>query len=160
MKNNWMQRNLYELRKRYSKTVTFYYNIRETVDIVRGKTSRTKEAVSKIAIVLPTNAHKKFSYDIAFLAANKNFTYGGLFSERMKEVIIDLKKLTGVNLSPTNGSYFVVDGQRYNIKKTEVYDDTEMMSIVGTADPLELPANIFTENVHQTLDINGVGETT
>lgn len=160
MKNPWKSRTLYELKKRYSKIVTICYDLRETVNVVQGRRTVDKKTLTLKAIVLPTSMHKKFAYDIAFLAANKNFTYGGFFTERALEIIFPIKELKGLELGSDNTSYLIVDNVRYNIKKTEKYEDDEMYSIVAISDSKELPSNVYTESVSDTLNLYGIGETT
>ena len=45
------------------------------------------------AILLPTKTDRSFVYDLAYIAANKNFTEGGIFDRVARTAIIETKRL-------------------------------------------------------------------
>ena len=60
----------------------------------------------------------KFEYDIGFLAANKNFTYGGFYQPGDRVAIID--GMDGLQIEMTD--YFFINGLRYDPQKIERLD--------------------------------------
>lgn len=45
------------------------------------------------AVLLPDDMHRKFAYDLSYIAANKNFTYGAFYDQKVKHFIIDYKDI-------------------------------------------------------------------
>jgi hypothetical protein len=60
---------------------------------------------------------RDFEYDLSFIAANKNFTYGGFFDPSVRDVIIDSKDIPS-GFEITGDMYVIFDDRRYEIKET------------------------------------------
>lgn len=54
---------------------------------VDGRVTDTK-SIAK-ALILPGRTAKTFNYDLTYIAANKNFTYGGTYDTTTRDIIID-----------------------------------------------------------------------
>ena len=85
---------LYRLKKNYATEVIIRRMIDDVTSLKTGKVHREYKTIKiRRGIVLPEQLKPTFVYDIAFLAANKNFTYGGLFGSSTRLVIIDGKDI-------------------------------------------------------------------
>ena len=70
---------------------------------------------------MPDDRSRKFAQDIAYLAANKNFTYGGTWDENSRTFIVPADQLP-VDHVPVIGDWVVMDSKRYDVKKVEELD--------------------------------------
>jgi hypothetical protein len=95
-----------------------------TTVITTGVTSTTITATKSIsrAILLPKRIRTDFIYDLSFVAANKNFTYGGYFGRTDRFVIVDAKDL-GTFVIDKESDVCVISNRRYTIKEVEEYDE-------------------------------------
>jgi hypothetical protein len=81
---------LYQLKKDYPSSIRLRNIVESNVDRKTGKVFKTYHTISVMrAILLPTHLKPSFVYDLSFIAANKNFTYGGFFGADTRVVIID-----------------------------------------------------------------------
>ena len=69
-------------------------------------------------ILLPTMMTPSFIYDLSFIAANKNFTYGGLFGSRTRLIIIDGKDVPS-SFTIKEDTQVLLDDQVFLTKKVE-----------------------------------------
>lgn len=67
-----------------------------------------------------SNTHK-FEYDLGYLAANKNFTYGGLYEPGDRVAIFSTKGLPEAFELKMN-DYIVLDGVKYNMQSFAALD--------------------------------------
>ena len=70
------------------------------------------------AILLPRRSLRDFVYDLSFIAANKNFTYGGLFDASRRMIIIDTKELPS-GVRPTQNMLVIFDTEQYDILEVQ-----------------------------------------
>lgn len=107
---------LYRLKRNFGTPVTFDEITSLTHNLRTGVKTVGKTVVSlRKAIVLPGDLSKKFSYDLTFIAGNNNFTYGALFDEKFRSIIVEKKDLPAAfNLELDY--YINIDGDRYAIK--------------------------------------------
>jgi hypothetical protein len=80
---------------------------RETVDYTDYPIKR--------GILLPIDWSRKFHYDLSYIAANKNFTYGGFSDEGLRTIIIarkDLPSTVDVNMD----DQLAFDNRKYTIR--------------------------------------------
>jgi hypothetical protein len=83
---------IYRLKRNYGVLVILRRLIKDRTDLETGRVSREYTQVKiKRGIVLPEKLIPTFAYDLAYIAANKNFTYGGLFGSSTRLVILDGK---------------------------------------------------------------------
>lgn len=79
------------------------------------------EYIIKKAIVLPVRRDTKFEYDLAFIASNRNFTYGGYYDRNRRNFIIDAKDLPRINkvlVEPVQSDIIIKDDQLYEIEES------------------------------------------
>ena len=108
---------VYRLKRQYGIVMYIgYRNTDDTYNLETGQVSRDL-LYHKIrrGIVLPQRQTKDFEYDLSFIAANKNFTYGGIFEPGVRNVIIDVKDLPSDFVVDTE-MYVVFENRRYEIK--------------------------------------------
>jgi len=108
---------LYRLKRSYGLPAIIKRIVAQAQDIKTGKIVRTYlEIPIKRVIVLPTHDLRNFIYDLSYIAANKNFTYGGLFDQNARTMIIDIKDAPkGFVL--TENDHIVFENRRYEIKE-------------------------------------------
>lgn len=69
-------------------------------------------------IILPRRSVRDFVYDLSFIAANKNFTYGGLFDADRRAIIIDSKDLPS-GVRPTQDMIIIFANEQYDILEVQ-----------------------------------------
>lgn len=128
MRNNLRQIELilYRLKREYGLPIAVRHPTKNDSDAQTGKITRTYD-VYKItrAICLPTDTMRTFIYDLTYVAANKNFAYGGLFDKNTKIFIFskkDLKK-DGVMLNLGTDDDIVVKTRKYDLISIDETED-------------------------------------
>jgi hypothetical protein len=141
MKNNLRQIELilYRLKREYGLPVAVRKVTKNDSDVQTGKIT-SEYAVCKIkrAIRLPSDVMRTFVYDLTYVAANKNFAYGGLFDKDTKVFIIDKKdiRIEGVRVDITMLDHLVCKEKKYDIVKLdETEDGTSYMISAKNIDP-------------------------
>ena len=118
MRVEQIKRILYRLKTR--STTCKCYLIKEssrTADYAEGEYAVTYATTTvKKAIVLPKTALRHFVYDLSFIAANRNFTTGGLYDRNDLIIMIDSKDLPknynidlNLKVQVANKVYAIVD---------------------------------------------------
>lgn len=112
---------LYRLKRAYGVPVTIHTATAAAVDVTTGVKTVTRSAVRVArAVVLPEGVKKEFKYDIGYLRANSNFTYGALYTEGTRELLIDRHDLPrDFAITVTDATYVVYRHTRYAIKRVE-----------------------------------------
>lgn len=122
-KLRFISKVLYKLKRDYGSRVDLYHQVSETVDLTTGVKTVTKEKITvKRAILLPTVIRSNFAYDLAYIAANKNFTYGGIFSTDTRDIIIDRGDIKNFTFDDYKNIYIIIDGRRYEITEYKELD--------------------------------------
>ena len=116
---------LYRLKRNYGLPAMIRRPLTTVQDVTTGAITRTYTDISiKRVIVLPTRDLRNFIYDLSFVAANKNFTEGGLFDEKTRSMIIDIKDAPkGFVL--TMNDHLVLETRRYEIKYFELAEHNQ-----------------------------------
>lgn len=128
MKNNLRQIELvlYRLKREYGLPVILRKPTRNENDIQTGKITR-EYSVCKIrkAICLPADLMRTFIYDLTYVAANKNFAYGGLFDKTVKIFILDKKdiKIDGAKVSVTMDDHIVYKTKKFDMVAIDETED-------------------------------------
>jgi len=118
-----MRQLLYPIKRRRGEPVQVHQIDDNDVNLTTGSITKSYFHYKiKKAIVLPVGTDRKFVYDLAFIAANKNFTGGGFFDKLDTTVIIDMRELpTGIVVSLND--YCSIKGTTYKIAKSVVLED-------------------------------------
>ncbi|RLC68877.1 MAG: hypothetical protein DRH97_01705 [Chloroflexi bacterium] len=122
---------IYKLKRRFGTSVTFV-RIEETgaTDFATGAVADNylEKKDVRNAIFLPYALTRNFSYDLSYIAANKNFTYGGMYDTTASTIICDKRDLKGFELDLN--AYVLVDCRRHEVKKIqEAYQDNTILII-------------------------------
>lgn len=121
MSLRFIRQTLYSLTRNYGAPADIYRNTSAAVDNSTGVTIVQRSVVRcRRVIRLPDNRSRQFAYDIAFLAANKNFTYGGTWDTGKRSFVVLASELVG--FVPTIGDWVVHDSKRWDVKKVEELD--------------------------------------
>lgn len=119
MKNQlrYMRTVMYRMKRDYGSEIGLYHRTEGSVDYTTGR-KETSHTVVKIkrAIVLPAKRSDQFVYDLSFIAANKNFTYGGIFEIGLRQVIIDGRDLPKGYVWDHPNTYVIYNNERYEIQ--------------------------------------------
>lgn len=113
---------LYSLRQKWGTPADFY---KVTVSPTENDIESGKAGVARTKYLIPyfitcqVSLIRKFEYDIGYLAANKNFTYGGFFEPGDRLAVLDAEFYSG---TIEQKDYFVHDNKRYDIIRNEVFD--------------------------------------
>jgi hypothetical protein len=117
----FIRKILYTLKRGYGFDLTFHKKTSETKALETGDltTATTIKRVRR-AIVLPDELQHKFEYDLAFIAAAKNFTYGGLYETSLRRLIIDRQDLGDYTIEL--GDYFIWGERRWEVAKVAEFE--------------------------------------
>lgn len=144
---------IYPLKRRYGIPATFFRLDSTINDVTTGKQKKfyTRVPVTRI-IPLPQNIVRKFIYDLSFIAANKNFTYGGFFDWKQRIILVDGKDLPS-GFEPDPNDHVEIQGIRESIKKLEIFEhDNKAWIIALSRVEGESPTTIVRGTVAHTLE--------
>lgn len=115
---------VYRLKRQYGLRMSIkYMSASDQYDLETGVVTRTlAEITIRRGILLPQKVIREFSYDLSFIAANKNFTYGGFYQRGQRWVIIDSKDLP-TDFAINGEMYIVFNSRRYEIKEHDKIPD-------------------------------------
>jgi len=149
---------IYDLKRRSGEPLDWYTNQGSSFDTVTGKTEYSWKVIKvRKAIVLPNQMDRAFKFSLSYLAANKNFIYGGEFDKSLIQVIIDLRDLPRdfQNREVNQSDKICLNGKVYQIRSIEIFDGlifyVEMRHVVG-----QQPDAIYNEFVQNDLGGNDV----
>lgn len=137
---------IYKLKQNYGKVAYLRKPTTSTSDVTTGKMTRAYDVhrINK-AVILPIDTLKTFIYDLTYVAANKNFTYGAYFDKSSSFVIIDPIDLPlGLEIAESIDQ-IIVGTVKYEVAKSERFEAAWYLGIkaVLKADPVTDP---YTEN--------------
>lgn len=155
----FIRRVLYTLKKEYGTPMDIYQFISVAIDPKTGKRTAERRRIQiRKAIILPSVISRKFSYDLAYIAANKNFTYGANYDINSRTVIVEANDIPeGVEI--VNDNYVVIEGHRYEIRIVErlEHEYGYLLTIKETTGAL--PYQVIAQSVGNTLrmeqNVNG-----
>jgi len=113
------------LKRQYGLAITLYKTTTTgTMDwddaTVAGRVV-TSKTIAK-ALILPGRSAKTFNYDLTFLAANKNFTYGGTYDATTRDIIIDRNDIGSFGIDLQTRVRF--NGSDYEIKTLNDFEES------------------------------------
>lgn len=79
-------------------------------------------AISR-AVFLPVATESNFVMDLAYLAASRDFTVGGLWDKSLSRILIDTNDIPVTWGPPTAEDFFIIGDHRFQPKKVTNYDD-------------------------------------
>lgn len=114
--------SIYGLKRDFGLPVVFYRPITNEYDVLTGEVTRTFESKNvRRAIVLPTTKIEFFTYTLAYIVANKNFTYGANYDRTRRNMIVDARDLKDFTLDLT--CYCQFQDERYNVEEHRLIED-------------------------------------
>lgn len=85
---------VYRLKREFGIPLTLLRPLQNDHDVETGVITRQWEEYNILrAVVLPVDTARKFSYDLSFIAANRNFVYGGFYDNKDRIILIDAKDI-------------------------------------------------------------------
>jgi len=124
---------LYQLKRDWGLTVTLYKPLTATHDVTTGEIARSFDVQTvDRAPVLPASKTRSFVYDLAYIAADKNFTEGAFFDKKQRVVIIEQRDLPKLYM-PELDDFLIFNTQQYEIKKIEVAEELAAFNITVVA---------------------------
>ena len=122
---------VYRLKRQYG--LLMYIRYRQAADQYNLETGAITRDITSIkvrrGILLPERITRDFAYDLSFIAANKNFTYGGIYDINQREIIIDAKDLGSFNLSIQ--TILTFSGSDYDIKELMWFEDNLAVKLIA-----------------------------
>jgi len=110
---------IYRLKRTYGTTLTLWNPDTATHNLETGVINRTFDVLRiRRAVVLQARMIRDFEYDLSYIAANKNFTYGGFFDHRTRWIIIDGKDISS-GFEPHEDMHIVISSKRYELKEIQ-----------------------------------------
>jgi hypothetical protein len=110
---------VYRLKRNYGIPATLRKPIQNDYDVTTGEVTRQYEEFEILrAVVLPVDVARKFSYDLSFIAANRNFVYGGFYDVNDRVVLLDAKDLPADETIDLTWR-MTIDGKIYEISAIE-----------------------------------------
>jgi len=105
-----------------------------SLDVKTGEQSSSLEESCDIrrAVILPRAIQTDFVYDLSFIAANKNFTYGGNFEVTNQDVLVDARDVRNradEKFEIHEDDYVYIGKRRYTIQKIAKYDKNGVVCI-------------------------------
>lgn len=150
----FLRDTLYRLKLDYGFPVTLVKIVREETNSVTGQRTVERDIVKiRKAVDLPAETARKFWYDMAFIKANTNFTYGGEVDVQSRQIVLDNRDLKGREV--TNRDFILMDHKRYEIDK--VYDLEHRLGYLVSLKLAEgsLPYDVIERRVTSTLQLYG-----
>ncbi len=118
-----IRRVVYHLKMRYGLAIVYLEPTGQTHDAKTGDVTRQYNQIKiRRAIILPSNLHRAFVYDLAYIASSKNFTEGGFFEKDLRRIIIDRKDFPK-DFKPDTNHHMEFDGNRYEIRAVQIFED-------------------------------------
>lgn len=113
-----LRRTIYTLKRRWPTSIQLHIVGVPVTDYETGEIEvKTTTVRVRKAVELPRNELRKFVYDLAYIATAKNFTYGALFDQATRIVLIDRKDLPKKYVIDIDQEA-TVDGERYQVNTT------------------------------------------
>lgn len=118
---------IYNLKRQFGLLMYVQYpSGNDVYNLETGEITRTITDIKiKRGVLLPEDTMRKFIYDLSFIAANKNFTYGGFFEKGSRVVLIDVKDLPK-GFIIKNEMYINFHNRRYEIQKSSLIPDNDV----------------------------------
>jgi hypothetical protein len=110
---------LYQLKQDYGFPVTLIKVLQEETNSATGNRVVQRDILQiKKAVDLPAETARRFWYDMAYIKANTNFTYGAEVDVKSKQIVIDKRDLKSKKI--TERDFIMIRHERFEIFK--VYD--------------------------------------
>lgn len=126
-----VRRGLRKLKREFPSVITLYHLLDQSKNVTNGTVTKSwQRIVIRRAIVLPAREIREFAYDLAFIAANKNFTYGGFYDTALRRFIIDWDDLPG-GLMISKNDRIIYEQRRWDVKELSNSAELRFTSPIG-----------------------------
>lgn len=151
---DFIKDTLYQLKEEYPLSVDVYHVVSTSVNVETGKQTTVRD-VKRIykAILLPSALLRAFTYDLAFISANKNFTTGGYYDIANKTIIIDRDDLDD---DLVLDDYLVIRGSKYKMVQIEFLEEIASYIIAAKELKGEPVDEIYEESIISILSLASV----
>lgn len=124
-----VRQTIYALKRAYPQAVTLCRTTGNSTNLETGLKAETLiKLIVKRAILLPAKNLREFAYDLSFIAANKEFTYGGFYDHKLRLVLIDRRDV--VDFTIDNNMHAMISGRRYEVKQFAEYEEQEVLALL------------------------------
>lgn len=113
-----IRRLLYAFKQQWGTTFDYIQIRTSQVDDRTGTRELNRQYYPLPGVLLPIQTLRKFIQDIGYLAANKNFTYGGLNDYNTLRLLVAVEDLPAGLTFDLNG-YITHQGRRFERKQVE-----------------------------------------
>lgn len=149
---------LYRLKRRYGNIVDIVWRESSTTNRDTGVKTIVKNSLRlQRVIVLPSQLHREFSYDLAYIAAAKNFTYGAFFDTDTRRFIVDARDLP-VDFEIKPGYWLVYDEKRYDVKEAERFEESRGWLVLGKQSENVDPGNVIALSLFSEVSLTSEAE--
>ncbi len=115
---------LYRLKRNYGVPIQIYTPTTSTSNILTGVVTRVYKIVAvPKAIVLSGDQIRTFTYDLSYIATNRNFTYGGFFDRTLRLFILENEV--------TSDDHIIYDNKRYEVKEVTTIPEGSGYVVLG-----------------------------
>lgn len=122
-----VRRTIYALKRAFGKPVTICRTQNDTLNVSTGlQGADLVKCNIRRAVPLPANALRSFAYDLSFIAANRNFTYGGFYDHKVQLILVDWRDVAS-GFTVDNNCYLIVDDKRVEVKTFFEYESEEAL---------------------------------
>lgn len=129
---------LYRLKRSFGLPMIYRRRLSDTYDLETGAlTAVVVDIPIRRGILMPLDQVRKFAYDLTYIAANKNFTYGGFFDKLAKVVILEQSDLPR-HFQPNLNDFIIIDSVEYCISKMEL-SEQNVAWVIGISSVTEKP---------------------
>jgi hypothetical protein len=151
---------IYRLKRNFGGRVVIVQTGEYTSDLKTGKSSQATVMVEvRRAPILPAKQRRDFDYDLSFIAANKNFTYGGFFDKVDTIVIVDnhdLKDQTNRPVKLSNNDKALIDGWEYEIVDLTETQDRRSQILALKRTESAAKADLVQSTIHLNHEVSAV----
>jgi hypothetical protein len=146
---------LYRMKQNYGAPATYIKILNDSTDSVTGQRTVQRDILFlKKVVELPEDVVRKYWYDIAFIKANTNFTYGAEVDIISKQVIIDVKDLKGHVIEQRD--FIIINHERFHIEKIYLLEQNVGYLLSLKAAKGVSPYDVISLKVEQSLQMYGV----
>lgn len=126
------RRTIYALKRQYPHAVTLCRTTNDATNVETGEMTQTLVKVPvKRAIVLPGKEARQFLYDLSYRAADREFTYGGMFDVKTRLIIVERRDVPA-DFPIDENMHLVLEGNRYEVKEVHDFRPLDIIVFVAT----------------------------
>ncbi len=110
-------RIIYKLKRLYGIPAVLINKENILTDLDTGAVTYDNISISiKRAVALPEDQARTFAYDLSYIVAAKNFSYGGFYDKDTRWILLDGKDVGSFTIS--EDTKITVEGSQYFVKMT------------------------------------------